>query len=260
MRRTGLLTLTLLILVQGCRPVPPRGLPRDPGEALATLGALPRPSTFALEGRLRAAIAGIELDMGLSVVAQDGNARMDVDLPFGGRALTLIIDRKGGVLCVIGANSRSYFSPDADDLAREIVGPWAQASLVLDVFTGRLPGGVEGDARWERGEGRSPLGLGLPDGRRARLDTFSGPARLRSLELRGADGLVLATARWETWSEIDGYWFPGEIEFEAPGRMEGIRVEVRSVDTAPVLDDDLFDLSTPPLDAEPIEVLFGRQP
>jgi hypothetical protein len=259
MRRAGLLILSLVLAtVLGCRPVPPRGMPRDPGEALTGLAALPLPDSFSLNGRLRAAIAGIELDMGLAVVAQGGNARLDVDLPFGGRALTLIIDAGGGVLCAIGANSRSYFSPDADQLAREIVGGWARASLVLDIFSGRLPAGVEGDARWERGEGRSLLGLGLPDGRRARLETLSAPPRLRALELRGADGLVIATARWDGWTREGDYWFPAEIEFEAPGRMDAIRVEIREFVVDPDVDPEMFDLSTPPLDAQPIEALFGK--
>ena len=253
------LWLVLLLLWVGCRPLPPSGMPRDPGQAMVTLSNVARPATFILSGRLRTNLAGVDLDLGLTLTAQqDGGARLDVALPFGGYALSIVLDDDGGVLCRTIKNDVVYFSADADGLAQGLAGSWAHAASLVDLFTGKLPPGIDTDAQWERRDSRHMLSLALPDEKRALFDTHQRPAMLRQMLLVRADGSVLASATWNDWAEMEGYWFPRRIALRFFGKFANIDVEIRSLDTVREIDPATFDAS-PPDTYRPFEDLFGSE-
>ena len=255
--KTQSLWLVLLLLWVGCRPLPPAGLPRDPGEALVTLSNVARPATFILSGRLRTNLAGVDLDLGLTLTAQqNGSARLDVALPFGGYALSIVLDDNGGVLCRTIKNDVVYFSADANGLARGLAGPWADAASLIEIFTGKLPRGIDSDATWERRDSRIMLALSLPDEKRALFDTHARPTMLSQMLLLRLDGSVLASATWNDWTEMEGYWFPRRITLRFSGDLANIDVEIRSLDTSRELDPGMFDTSPPDV-YQPFEELFG---
>ena len=258
MRRLGLMAIGLLLWC-GCRPVAPAGLPRDPGEALALLSSADRPRSFSMTGRLRTQLSGVTLDMGLRLIRDtDGSARLDLELPFGGTAMTLVVARDGAVLCTTAVDGLAYFSEDGDQLARGLLGEWAHASVLVDVLTGRLPATIRGEARWERHDSKSLLALPLPDARRALVETERRPTRLHEILLLGADDATVATATWDSWNEVNGYWFPGEIALRLPGKIGEIDVEIREVLVEPDLDPGQFDISPPP-GCRPLGDLLGSR-
>jgi len=210
-----------------------------------------------LTGRLRTNLAGVDLDLGLTLIAQqDGSARLDVALPFGGYALTFILDDDGGVLCRTIRHDVVYFSADGDGLAQGFAGPWAHAAALVDLFTGKLPRDIDAEPKWERRDSRSMLALPLPHDKRALFDTHPRPAMLRQMLLVRTDGSVLASATWDEWTEMEGYWFPREIALRFTGDLADIDVEIRSLDTDRDIDPSTFDTS-PPDAYQPFEDLFG---
>lgn len=245
-RRTPLLLLiALTVAMQSCRPVPPTGLPRDPTQALHTLAAADLPARFALSGRLRTAIAGVDLDLGLQLLVAGEAARLDIDLPFGGRAMTVVLGEDGSVLCTTISAELAYYSQDADDLARVLLGDWAEASALVDVLTGRLPASFDGDVAWHRRGKRNLLALSLPAGRVALVDSHRRPRRLRELLLLAEDDTLQGHATWDDWTETEGVWFPGQVRLSASDRVGSLHVIVRNVDLAPSVREGVFD-TTPP--------------
>jgi len=224
---------------------------------MVALSNVTRPDAFTLSGRLRTNLAGVDLDLGLTLmVLQGGSARLDVALPFGGYALSIILDDAGGVLCRTIRDDVVYFSADGDGLAQNLVGSWAHAASLVDLFTGKLPHDIDADALWERRDSRNMLALALPDGRRALFDTHTRPTMLRQMLLVRPDGSVLAAATWDEWAEMEGYWFPREITLRFTGDLASIDVEIRTLDTERAMDPATFDTS-PPDAYQPFEDLFG---
>lgn len=260
-RRAPLLVmLVVAIAAQGCRPVAPAGLPRDPGQALHALSVLEQPERFALSGRLRTAIAGVELDLGLSMLVDGDAARLDIDLPFGGRAMTVVLGADGSVLCTTISSELAYYSDDAGDLARVILGDWADARDLVDVLTGRLPSSFEGDVTWHRRGSRSLLSLALPGGRTALCDAHRKPTRLREMLLMADDESLQGHATWNDWRETDGYWFPENIRLSASQRLGNLHVIVRHVDLDPSPRAGAFDTTPPETGHQPFDdLLQGMQ-
>ena len=255
-----LVMLAVVVAVQGCRPVAPPGLPRDPGQALHALSALEHPDRYSLTGRLRTAIAGVELDLGLSLLVDGDAARLDVDLPFGGRAMTIILGEDGSVLCTTIGSELAFYSDDADDLAQALLGDWADARALVDVLTGRLPASVDGDVTWHRRGNRSLLSLALPGGRTALCDTHRRPTRLREMLLLAEDESLQGHATWNDWRETDGYWFPENVRLTASQRLGNLHVVVRQVDLDPSPAAGAFDTTPPDAGHQPFDdLLKGMQ-
>ncbi len=240
-----LLLVALAIALPGCRPVSPTGLPRDPGQALHTLAAGDLPGSFSLSGRLRTAIAGVDLDLGLLLLVSGESARLEIDLPFGGRAMTVVLGEDGSVLCTTLSAELAYYSEDADELARVLLGEWAEASDLVDVLTGRLPTSFGGDVAWHRRGNRNLLALSLPAGRVALVDSHRRPKRMRELLLLAEDETLQGHGTWDDWTETEGVWFPGQVRLTASDRVGSLHVIVRHVDLAPRVRDGSFD-TTPP--------------
>ena len=251
--------LAAMAVTSGCRPVPPAGLPREPSQALHALGDVDLPDRFSLSGRLRVAIAGVDLDLGLQLQVVGTAARLDIDLPFGGRAMSVVLGTDGTVLCTTIQSDATYYSNSADDLARVLLGEWADASALVAVITGRLPASFDGEVTWQRRGKRSMLALSLPAGRTALCDAHRRPPRLRELLLLEADESLQGHATWDGWHEVDDYWFPGEVKLSASRRVGNLHVIIRHVDLDPTVATDAFD-TTPPVEGySPFdELLKGR--
>jgi hypothetical protein len=252
--------LTLVFVVQGCRPTAPAGLPRDPGQALHALSALDHPERFSLTGRLRTAIAGVELDLGLVLLVDGDAARLEIDLPFGGRAMTVVLGEDGSVLCTTIGSELAFYSEDGGELARVLLGDWADARALVDILTGRLPASFDGDVTWHRRGRRSLLSLALPGGRTALCDVHRRPTRLREMLLMGEDESLQGHATWNDWSETDGYWFPENIRLTASQRLGNLHVIIRRIDLDPSLSAGAFDTTPPEAGHQPFdELLQGMQ-
>ncbi len=255
-----LVMLAVVVTVQGCRPVAPAGLPRDPGQALHALSVLDHPDRYSLTGRLRTAIAGVELDLGLSLLVDGDAARLDIDLPFGGRAMTLVLGEDGSVLCTTIGSELAFYSDDADDLAQVLLGDWADARSIVDVLTGRLPASFGGDVTWHRRGNRSLLSLALPGGRTALCDAHRRPTRLREMLLLAEDESLQGHATWNDWRETGGYWFPENVRLTASQRLGNLHVVVRHVDLAPSPAAGAFDTTPPDAGHQPFDdLLKGMQ-
>lgn len=260
-RHTPLMVLLAVVVsVQGCRPTAPAGLPRDPGQALHALSVLEQPDRFALSGRLRTAIAGVEIDLGLNLLVDGDAARLDIDLPFGGRAMTVVLGVDGSVLCTTIGSELAFYSDDAGDLAQVLLGDWADARALVDVLTGRLPESFGGEVTWHRRGSRSLLSLALPGGRTALCDAHRKPSRLREMLLMAEDETLQGHATWNDWSETDGYWFPGDVRLTASKRLGNLHVIVRHVDLDPSPSAGAFDTTPPDAGHLPFdEFLQGMQ-
>ncbi len=240
MRLAAAAAAVSLLCSSGCRPGTHPGLPSNPDDLLASLVELDRPPEFALEGRLRTALGGVDMDLGLALATDaDGNARVDLDYPFGGRALTLLLLQDGRLFGHLA--ERVIYSPDAEDTVHALLGPWASSSLLVDLLVGRVPRGFDGALTWERWNDDPMLGLHLANGACAMFAVIKHPARLDRMVLLDGESNVIARATWRRWTQIDGYWFPGDIDLAIPGRMEDLSVTVRRVDTSPDHAPDLFD-------------------
>jgi hypothetical protein len=254
--RLGLL-LGLLAALVGCRPVPPRGLPQDPGEALSSVQALDRPSQLRVRGRFRVAISGIAMDFGVDLLAdRRGNARVDLDYPFGGRAMTIVLSEDGALLGEAHGLDLVLFTPDAGSLMGRVVGPDADASQLIDLLLGRLPGGFRGQVTWERREQHTVLAMEMYEGRRALFDLEQSPARLERMVLEDGDQGVLATASWGDWRETEGFWIPGDVELDVPSSIGLVSLSVREIQTAPEVTAETYRVEPPAGDYKPFESLF----
>ncbi|MDP7111982.1 MAG: hypothetical protein QGH45_08455 [Myxococcota bacterium] len=257
-RHTRLALLAaLLACLPGCRPIPPRGLPQDPGEALSSIQALDRPTQLRVRGRFRVAISGIAVDFGVDLLAdRRGNARVDLDYPFGGRAMTLVLSEDGALLGEAHGLDLVLFTPDAGSLMGRVAGPNADASQLVDLLLGRLPGGFDGRVTWERREQHTVLAMEMHGGRRALFDLEQAPVRLQRMVLEDGDKGVLATATWTDWRETEGIWMPSDVELDVPGSIGLVSLNVREIQTAPEVSAETYRVEPPTGDYKPFESLF----
>ena len=240
------LSLLALLFVVGCKQPMPPGLPHAPGELLASLSHLDKPADYHLEGRLRTTLGGVDMNLGFQLRGDDvGNARMDVAYPFGGHAMTLILRDDGSLFAEAAGAALVLFTPDATGLMQRLVGDWAKASLLLDLFLGRLPMGFDGLPTWDREQDGPMLALDLANGNRALLGVQPRPARLDHMLVMNDTQEVIAEAAWAEWTEVDGYWFPTSIEVDVPGRVGDMSVDFRKVNTNPTGDAALYEYTTP---------------
>lgn len=220
--------------------------------------ALDRPEQIHVEGRFRTELGGIAMDFGMAMLADRlGNARVDLDYPFGGRAMTLNLSAEGALLGTAQGLDRVLFTPDVAPLMAGALGPEARTAQVVDLLMGRLPEGFDGEVSWVRRERETVLAIRTEDGRVALMGLDRSPARLERLVILDADEGVVAIASWSDWSEFEGYWIPGLVQLELPGSMGPISLSFRQVDTAPDVPVGTYDLVTPEGDYEPFESLLG---
>ncbi len=249
--------LVVLATVVACRPVPPRGLPQDPGDALSSVQALDRPSQLRVLGRFRVAIAGIAMDFGVDLLAdRRGNARVDLDYPFGGRAMTLVLSEDGALLGEAHGLDLVLFTPDAGSLMGRVVGPGATASQLVDLLLGRLPGGFEGQVTWERLEQSTVLAMEMHEGRRALFGLERSPTRLERMVLEDGDHAVLATASWGDWKQAEGYWIPGDVALDVPDSIGLVTLSVREIQTSPEVGAETYRVEAPDGEYKSFETLF----
>ncbi len=250
--------LVLLVGATSCRPVPPRGLPRDPGQALSSTRALERPVQIQVEGRFRTELGGIAMDLGMAMLADRvGNARVDLDYPFGGRAMTLNLSEGGALLGTAPGSDRVLFTPDVAPLMSGALGEEARTAQVVDLLLGRLPEGFEGEVSWERRERQTVLAVRMDDGRVAILGLEGSPAHLERMTILDADEGIVATASWSDWAEFEGYWLPASVELTFPGALAPISMSFRQVDTAPEVPTGAYEIAAPEGDYQPFESLLG---
>ncbi len=260
MKRALLVTTSLIALtgLGSCRPVPPRGLPQDPGEALSSLQGLQRPVQLQLLGRFRAEISGIAMDFGVDLLADErGNARIDLDYPFGGHALTLILSEEGALLGTAHGLGLVLFTADASPLMARVLGAEAGASLMVDLLLGRLPRSLDGEVTWERRGQQTMLAMRIDDGRRALFELERRPARLNRMVVLDNEQAIVATASWGEWSEVEGYWIPGAVELDVPGSIGVVTLSVREVDTAPEVSPQAYELVPPQGEYQSFESLLA---
>lgn len=253
----GLALLAALLAVLGCKPIRTGGLPSSPEQLFSSLSALERPGDVHISGRLRTAIGGVDMNLGMDLITDGaGNARLDLSYPFGGRAASLVLQDNLGLLGTAGGKRLVLYTADATSLVHRWFGGWSQPSMVVDLLLGRVPGSFEGSMAWAEHADHKMLAMELDGDNVALIAVHRRPTRLRQLVLLDDQREEIATANWEEWSEVDGYWFPTEIHLRMPPPLGEIEVQIEAFEVNPAVIPDVYRVEPPRTEYLTFEELF----
>lgn len=253
------LLLAAVLPVSGCRPIRVGGLPSNPEQLYEALTAMECPGEVHVSGRLRTAVGGVEMNLGMDLLTDcAGNARLDLSYPFGGRAASLVLQEDRALLGTAGGQRLVLYTPDAGDLVQRWVGGWAEPSMLIDLLLGRVPASFDGAMAWAEHDDERMLAMELDGANTALLGVDRRPTRLRRLVVLDPDRGEVAAARWDEWAEVDGAWYPTVIELQMPDPVGRLEVQVEAFERNPVVIPDAYRVSPPESEYLTFEQLFDR--
>jgi len=241
------LSLALMLMTPGCRPLRIGGLPAQPEQLFTELAALESPSQVHMVGRLRTEIGGVEMNLGMELLTDGrGNAKMELSYPFGGRAATLVLQEDQRLLAIASGERLVLYTPGAAELLQGWVGEWARPAMIVDLMLGRVPAGFQGEMAWDDDHGdQRMLAVALDGGHSALLSVQRRPQALQQLLLEDAGGAQIASASWDGWLEVEGYLYPTDIRLEMPDPVGSVALTIESIVIDPAVVSDTYQ-ATPP--------------